>query len=85
MYIHTYRERKNVKVNRAKYDWYFQVKGYRNSRKQYEFFLLEAKKLLKCVYKYIILEGGEKVCVYINMAYIVLPWGEGMQTTIISQ
>lgn len=45
-------------------------------RKQYEFFLkLEAKKLLKCVYKYIILEGGEKVCVYINMAYIVLPWG----------
>lgn len=36
---------------------------------------IEAKKLLKCVYKYIILEGGEKVCVYTNMAYIVLPWG----------
>lgn len=36
---------------------------------------LEAKKLLKCVYKYIILGGGEKVGVYINMAHIVLPWG----------
>lgn len=37
---------------------------------------LEAKKLLKYVYKYIIIwGGGEGVYGYKNMAHIVLPWG----------